>query len=163
MRKISITEALNELKLYDSKIMKAITNAKLVGAAKKSADKVGVVKKDDFEERAKNEGGKKIVIGIERNKGYLSTYEMTVFNDGTGHDEENFDIVERVVKSRIGVDKKRGGNSREIELNCKVTLKKVLNLFDCLFGFSDGKMRRISVGNSYCHKNVLFSIILFKL
>ena len=53
MRKISITEALNELKLYDSKIMKAITNAKLVGAAKKSADKVGVVKKDDFEERAK--------------------------------------------------------------------------------------------------------------
>ena len=35
MRKISITEALNELKLYDSKIMKAITNAKLVGAAKK--------------------------------------------------------------------------------------------------------------------------------
>ena len=53
MRKISITEALNELKLYDSKIMKAITNAKLVGAAKKSSDKVGVVKKDDFEERAK--------------------------------------------------------------------------------------------------------------
>ena len=53
MRKISITEALNELKLYDSKIMKAITNAKLVGAAKKSADKVGVVKKEDFEKRAK--------------------------------------------------------------------------------------------------------------
>ena len=53
MRKSSITEALNELKLYDSKIMKAITNAKLVGAAKKSADKVGVVKKEDFEKRAK--------------------------------------------------------------------------------------------------------------
>ena len=48
MRKISITEALNELKLYDSKIMKAITNAKLVGAAKKSSDKVGVVKKEDL-------------------------------------------------------------------------------------------------------------------
>lgn len=53
MRKISITEALNELKLYDSKITKAITNAKLAGAAKKSADKVGVVKKDEFTERAK--------------------------------------------------------------------------------------------------------------
>ena len=38
----------------------------------------------DFEERAKKEGGNKIVIGIERNKGYLSTYEMTVFNDGKG-------------------------------------------------------------------------------
>lgn len=53
MRRISITEALNELKLYDSKILKAITNAKLVGAAKKSSDKVGVFKKEDFEDRAK--------------------------------------------------------------------------------------------------------------
>jgi len=53
MRNISITEALNELKLYDSKITKAITNATFCGAAKKSADKVGVVKKEDFDERAK--------------------------------------------------------------------------------------------------------------
>ncbi len=53
MRKISITEALNELKLYDSKITKAIANATFCGAAKKSSDKVGVVKKDDFDERAK--------------------------------------------------------------------------------------------------------------
>lgn len=53
MRKISITEALNELKLYDLKITKAITNATLCGAAKKSSDKVGVVKKEDFQDRAK--------------------------------------------------------------------------------------------------------------
>lgn len=53
MRKISITEALNELKLYDSKITKAITNATFCGAAKKSSDKVGVVKKEYFDERAK--------------------------------------------------------------------------------------------------------------
>ena len=53
MRKISITEALNELKLYDSKINKAIANAKLASATKKSSDKVGVVKKEEFEERAK--------------------------------------------------------------------------------------------------------------
>lgn len=53
MRKISITEALNELKLYDSKIRKAITNATFCGATKKSSDKVGVVKKEDFDERAK--------------------------------------------------------------------------------------------------------------
>lgn len=49
MRKISITEALNELKLYDSKITKAITNATLCGAAKKSSDKVGVAKKENFD------------------------------------------------------------------------------------------------------------------
>ena len=60
----------------------------------------------DFDERAKKEGGQKIVIGIERNKGYISTYEMTVFADGTGHDDENFDVVERVVKSLLWV---RGG------------------------------------------------------
>lgn len=53
MRKISITEALNELKLYDSKITKAITNATFCGATKKSSDKVGVIKKEDFDERAK--------------------------------------------------------------------------------------------------------------
>lgn len=53
MRKISITEALNELKLYDSKIKKAISNAIFCGSAKKSSDKVGVVKKDEFGERAK--------------------------------------------------------------------------------------------------------------
>lgn len=53
MRKISITEALNELKLYDAKITKAIVNARFCGAAKKSSDKVGVVKKEDFNERAK--------------------------------------------------------------------------------------------------------------
>lgn len=54
MRKISITEALNELKLYDAKINKAISNAELIGAAKKSLDKVGVIKKDTFIEKAKS-------------------------------------------------------------------------------------------------------------
>lgn len=53
MRKISITEALNELKLYDSKITKAITNAKLAGATKKSSNMIGVVKKEEFIEKAK--------------------------------------------------------------------------------------------------------------
>ena len=53
MRKISITEALNELKLYDAKIKKAVANATFCGAAKKSADKVGVVKKEDFDGRTK--------------------------------------------------------------------------------------------------------------
>lgn len=53
-RKISITEALCELKLYDSKITKAVTNAKYIGATKKSSDKVGVIKRDTFEANAKS-------------------------------------------------------------------------------------------------------------
>lgn len=53
MRKISITEALNELKLYDSKITKAINSAKFCGAAKKSSSKIGAITKEDFNERTK--------------------------------------------------------------------------------------------------------------
>jgi len=53
MRIISITEALNELKLYDARITKAISNARFCGAAKKSSDKVGAVTKDEFNEHAK--------------------------------------------------------------------------------------------------------------
>ena len=48
MRKITVTEGLNKLKLYDSKIKKAIDNLKLIGAKKKSVDKVGVVNVEKF-------------------------------------------------------------------------------------------------------------------
>lgn len=53
MRKISITEALNELKLYDSKINKAISSANFVGAAKKSSDKIGSILKNNYKSKAK--------------------------------------------------------------------------------------------------------------
>lgn len=61
---------------------------------------------EEFEERVKAAGAKKIKIAVERNKGYVSVFEMDVFEDGTGHDDENFEIVERVVKSILWV---RGG------------------------------------------------------
>ncbi|MBO5790557.1 MAG: ROK family protein [Clostridia bacterium] len=60
-----------------------------------------------FTEAAKAAGGEALVIGIERNKGYVSTFEMTVFPDNTGHDEENYDMVERIVKSMLWM---RGGH-----------------------------------------------------
>ena len=53
-RRISITEALVELKLYDSKITKTISSAQFVGAHKKSSDKVGAFNKDTFETLAKS-------------------------------------------------------------------------------------------------------------
>ena len=62
---------------------------------------------NQFTEAAKAAGGEKLIIGIERNKGYVSTFEMTVFADGTGHDEENYDMVERIVKSLLWM---RGGH-----------------------------------------------------
>ncbi len=52
---------------------------------------------------ATKEDGQDIVIGIERNKGYTTTYKTRVFKDGTGHDEENFKFVERLVKTLLWV------------------------------------------------------------
>lgn len=52
-RKISITEALTELKLYDQKINKALSSASFVGSKKKSSDKVDNFKLENFEANAK--------------------------------------------------------------------------------------------------------------
>ncbi len=52
---------------------------------------------------ATKENGQDIVIGIERNKGYTTTYKTRIYPDGTGHDEENFRFVERIVKSLLWV------------------------------------------------------------
>ncbi len=49
------------------------------------------------------ENGQDLVIGIERNKGYITTYKTRIFCDGTGHDEENFAFIERMVKSLLWV------------------------------------------------------------
>ena len=49
------------------------------------------------------ENGQDIVIGVERNKGAVTTYRTRIFPDGTGHDEENYRLVERIVKSMLWV------------------------------------------------------------
>lgn len=52
---------------------------------------------------ATKENGQDIIIAIERNKGYVTTYKTRVFPDSTGHDEENFRFIERVAKSVLWV------------------------------------------------------------
>ena len=52
---------------------------------------------------ATKENGQDIVIAIERNKGYTTTYKTRIYCDGTGHDEENFKFVERLTKSLLWV------------------------------------------------------------
>ncbi|MBO5415207.1 MAG: ROK family protein [Clostridia bacterium] len=61
----------------------------------------------EFTEAAKAAGGNKLVIGIERNKGYISVFETVIYPEGTGHDEENYEFIERIVKSFIWI---RGGH-----------------------------------------------------
>ena len=53
MRKITVTEALTELKLLDARINKAIVNVNFCGAAKKSSDRIGAVSKETFKDRCK--------------------------------------------------------------------------------------------------------------
>ena len=52
---------------------------------------------------ATKENGQDIVIAVERNKGYTTTYKTRIYADGTGHDEENFRFVERIAKSLLWV------------------------------------------------------------
>ena len=58
---------------------------------------------NDFVKRAKAANAEKLVIGIERNNGFVSTFEMIVFPDNTGHDKENLSVVERIVKTLLWV------------------------------------------------------------
>ena len=60
----------------------------------------------DFEAAVKAEGGQKLTIGLERNDGLVSVFTLDVFKDGTGHDEENHEFVERIVKTLLWA---RGG------------------------------------------------------
>lgn len=52
---------------------------------------------------ATKDNGQDIVIAIERNKGYTTTYKTRIYPDGTGYDDENFAFVERMTKSLLWV------------------------------------------------------------
>lgn len=56
----------------------------------------------EMREKTKD-NGQDIVIGCQRNKGYTTIYNTRIFADGTGHDEENFRFVERMVKALLWV------------------------------------------------------------
>ena len=60
----------------------------------------------DFEAAVKAAGGEQLTIGLERNDGLTSVYTLEVFKDGTGHDQENCEFVERIVKTLLWT---RGG------------------------------------------------------
>ena len=49
------------------------------------------------------EDGQDIIIAIKRNKGYTTTYKTRVYKDNTGHDEENFNFIERMTKALLWV------------------------------------------------------------
>ncbi len=60
----------------------------------------------DFQAAVAAEGGQKLTVGLERNDGLTSVFTFDVYKDGTGHDEENHEFVERIVKTLLWT---RGG------------------------------------------------------
>lgn len=63
-----------------------------------------VLKLREFQAKvAKASAKQKLIICLERNKGYNYRYELDIFPDGIGFDEENYEIVERIVKTLLWV------------------------------------------------------------
>ncbi len=55
----------------------------------------------EFTKAVEAEGGEDIVIGVVRNKGYISTYKTRVFKNG--HEKENCKYIERIVKTMLWI------------------------------------------------------------
>ena len=63
-----------------------------------------VLKLREFQAKvAKASAKQKLIICLERNKGYNYRYELDIFPDRIGFDEENYEIVERIVKTLLWV------------------------------------------------------------
>jgi predicted NBD/HSP70 family sugar kinase len=55
----------------------------------------------DFCKAVEKEGGEDIVIGVVRNKGFVSTYKTRIFKNG--HENENNKYIERIVKTMLWI------------------------------------------------------------
>ena len=63
-----------------------------------------ILKLEEFKEKVSvSDKTNELIICLERNQGYNYFYKIDIFKDGTGHDEENYEIVERIVKSLLWV------------------------------------------------------------
>lgn len=66
--------------------------------------KPAVLEVTNFINRVRESGlENEVTICLERTRGYNYTYKIKVFKDNTGHDEENFEIIERIVKSLLWI------------------------------------------------------------
>ena len=58
---------------------------------------------NEFKEKVANAESNLVTICLERHQGYNYIYNIDLFKDGTGHDEENYFIVERIIKSLLWI------------------------------------------------------------
>ena len=57
----------------------------------------------DFKAAVSEEKSQKVIIAVERNDKFTATFDLDIFADGTGHDEENYEIAERIIKTLLWV------------------------------------------------------------
>ena len=76
-------------------------NLKVKAKLDPSFEPLSVVCRDMRE--ATKDDGQDIIIAVERNRGYTTTYKTRIFRDGIGKDEENFRFIERIVKSILWI------------------------------------------------------------
>ena len=63
-----------------------------------------ILKLRAYQEKVKqNAKRQKVIVCLERNKGYNYLYQIDTYPDNCGHNQENYDIVERIVKSIIWI------------------------------------------------------------
>ncbi|MDO4618329.1 MAG: ROK family protein [Clostridia bacterium] len=55
----------------------------------------------DYNEAVSKAENQEIVIAVERNGGLTAVYKMNIFKEGSGHDEENYGIAERIIKTLL--------------------------------------------------------------
>ena len=61
--------------------------------------KPAIIEMQIFQEKvSKSQDKTELIICLERNKGYNYHYKMLIYKDGTGNDEENYFVVERICK-----------------------------------------------------------------
>lgn len=63
-----------------------------------------ILKLREYSNKVSKSNNKSLLeIVLERHSGYNYIYRIEIFKDGTGHDEENYDIVERIIKSLLWI------------------------------------------------------------
>lgn len=56
---------------------------------------------NDFKAEVLKTDNQKVIISIERNGGLISVFTLNIYKENTGHDEENYEIAERIIKTLL--------------------------------------------------------------
>ncbi len=56
---------------------------------------------NDFKAEVSKSESQEVVISVERNDGLTAVYKFEIFKENTGHDEENYEIAERIIKTLL--------------------------------------------------------------